>query len=233
MEEFVFVDLFATKGIEYIVVIGMLLLFVPFWIALNRVPRPAASSEVEIPSAATLSEWFSLPEQVYYHAGHTWARPEAGDTVRVGMDDFAKKMVGTISAVRAPEVGAPLVQGKEALTLEIDSRKIDMLSPVDGEVLEVNQSVIDDPEKITADPYGDAWLMKVRVPETRSNLNNLFSGDLARRWMGQVTDDLRERAGMDALGTVYQDGGVPVQGMARGIDPQNWDDIVRTFFKTA
>jgi glycine cleavage system H protein len=231
VEEFVFVDLFATKGIEYIVVIGMLLVFVPFWIALHRSSRPAPR-EAEIPSAATLEDWFRLPEHVYYHPGHTWARPEEADTVRVGMDDFSKKMVGRISAIRAPAVGDAVVQGKEALTLEVDSKNIEMLSPVDGEVVEVNREAIENPERISADPYGDAWLLKVRVPETESNLKNLLSGDLARLWMGQVTDTLRERAGLEALGTVYQDGGVPVEGMARSIDPRNWDEIVRAFFQT-
>jgi glycine cleavage system H protein len=89
MEGFTYVDIFATKGIEYLLVISVLVLFIPFW---RMVSRPArAIYEAAESVVPAISEWFHFPEEkVYYHQGHSWAMPESGNVVRVGIDDFAR-----------------------------------------------------------------------------------------------------------------------------------------------
>ncbi len=231
MEDIFFIDIFATKGVEYLLVIGMLLLFIPFWRFLNR-PARAGGAAREARAAGAVEDWFRLPDELFYHQGHAWARPEGGDLVKVGVDDFAQKLVGRVRAVRVPEPGASLTQGDTGWSLAVDSQSIDMLSPIDGEIVEVNADVLRKPEKIGEDPYGDGWLMKVRVPKTSANLKNLLTGRVARSWMGQVQDGLRARMSDRALGVVYQDGGVPVDGMARNIDREKWVEIVRDFLRT-
>ena len=115
MEGFTYVDIFATKGVEYLLVIAALLLFIPFW---RMVSRPATAvyeaAESIIPA---ISEWFHLPERLYYHQGHSWALPEQGDLVRVGIDDFAQKLVGKIDAIQLPPVGSQVTQGEKGWSL--------------------------------------------------------------------------------------------------------------------
>jgi len=225
MEAFRYIDIFATKGIEYIFVIGFLLLFIPFWRLLNR-PILEVAARV-IPA---IKEWFHLPDQVYYHQGHTWVMPEGNNVARVGIDDFAQKLVGKISAIKVPKLGSTLIQGDKAWTLDVDSKAIDMLSPVDGEVLDINEELLNSPQNINEDPYGKGWLMKVRIPHVSANLKSLLSGELAKRWMEQVQDNLLNRITDENLGPVYQDGGIPIAGMARSIDRERWDEIAREFF---
>jgi glycine cleavage system H lipoate-binding protein len=230
MDSFTYTDLFASKGWEYLLVIGMLLVFVPFWLRLKAPARAVIGAVKKI--VPVIREWFRLPEGFFFHRGHSWARPEEGEVVRVGIDDFAQKLVGPIQAIKVPPVGSTVTQGETGWTLTADSRSVPMLSPVDGKVVDVNEWVLHSPDKVKTDPYGEAWLMKVSVPGASSNLKNLLSGELARDWLDQDRERLMARMGAEALGTVLQDGGMPVDGMARSLDPNRWDDIVKEFFLT-
>ena len=227
MEGFTYVNIFATKGVEYLLVISVLLLFIPFW---RMVSRPAtAISRATESIVPAISEWFHLPEEkLYYHQGHSWAMPESGNVVRVGMDDFAQKLVGKIDAVQLPQVGARVTQGEKGWSLLAGSKSIDMLSPVDGEIIAINESLLSSPEKIGQDPYGQSWLLKVRAPKISANLKNLLSGKLARKWMEGVKESLLARMNYN-LGVVSQDGGVLVDGIARNIDQERWDEIAKEF----
>lgn len=228
MEGFTYVDIFATKGIEYLLVISGLLFFAIFWRYLSR-PAMAVYREYAnfVPA---ISNWFRLPpEGIYFHQGHSWARPEGGNVVKVGIDDFAQKLVGKIDAIKFPQVGARLTQGEKAWSLQVGSKSIDMLSPVDGEVLDINESLLSSPEAVGKDPYGQSWLMKVKAPRVTANLKNLLSGELAGKWMEGVREKLLARMNYN-LGAVSQDGGVPVDGIAINMDRERWDEIAREFF---
>jgi glycine cleavage system H lipoate-binding protein len=229
MEGFSYVDIFATKHIEYLLVIGFLLLFIPFWRLLNRPTKAIFEAAERIVPA--ISEWFRLPEGRYYHLGHSWAVPEGHQTVKVGIDDFAQKLVGKINGVQIPALGSALRQGDKGWTLKVDSKAIDMLSPVGGKVVAVNEEVIHSPDALNQDPYNN-WLMEVETPKFSVDKRQLLSGTLAKRWMEDVRENLLSRMNYN-LGLVYQDGGLLVDGMARNLDREKWDDIVKDYFLVA
>ena len=145
------------------------------------------------------------------------------------MDDFAQKMLGKIDAIKFPKVGSQVTQGEKGWSLLVGSKSIDMLSPVDGKIVDINENLLSSPENVSRDPYGQSWLMKVETPKISSNLKNLLSGELAGKWMEGVRENLLARMNYN-LGEVYQDGGVPVDGIARNMDREKWDEIVREFF---
>lgn len=231
MGDFTYVDIFATKGAEYLLVISVLLSFAFFWRFLSKPAKAVYRVAENIVPA--ISEWFRFPEEgIYFHQGHSWAAPEDGGVVRVGVDDFAQKLVGKIDAIKLPKVGSQVAQGEEAWSLLVGSESIDMLSPVDGKVLDINSKLLDLPEMVNKDPYGEAWLMKIQVPKISANLKNLLSGRLIKKWMEEVRENLLARMNYN-LGAVYQDGGVPIDGIARSLDRNRWDKVVREFFLTS
>jgi hemerythrin-like metal-binding protein len=177
--------------------------------------------------------WFQLPvEKVYYHQGHSWAMPESGSVVRVGIDEFVGKLVGKIDALRLPEVGSEVTQGEKGWSLLVGDKSIDMLSPVDGKVVSINENLLSSPESASNDPYGQSWLMKIQAPKISANLKNLLSGGLAGKWMEGVRENLLSRMNYN-LGAVSQDGGVPVDGIAGNLDREQWDTIVKEFLLTS
>lgn len=221
-----YVDIFATKGLEYLLVIGFLLTLIAFWKFLNRPAVRPASGESAIPPEAP--PWFRILDGLYFHQGHSWVRVEEGGNVVVGMDDFAQRLVGKMGAIRLPRPGEHVHQGLRAWDLIVDSKTIPMRSPVNGEVVAVNEEVLTSPQVVNKDPYEGGWLMKVRAPRIKSDLTNLLSGNLARAWMDETVNTLRSKFGGD-LGIVLQDGGVPVLGIAKNLSEDKWHELASEF----
>ena len=106
----------------------------------------------------------SYPDDLRYHPEHDWARVD-GDEAVLGITWFAQDALGELVHFEAPEVGATL--SKDASYAEVESVKAvsDVVSPLSGEVLEVNQKVVDEPETVNEDPYGEGWLVKIRIAD--------------------------------------------------------------------
>jgi glycine cleavage system H protein len=116
----------------------------------------------------------SYPEDLLYHAEHDWARIE-GDEAVLGVTWYAQDALGELVHYEPPTEGATV--SKDASYGEVESVKAvsDLISPLSGEVLEVNQKVVDAPETVNEDPYGDGWLIRIRLtnPSERDDLLNL------------------------------------------------------------
>ena len=175
MEGTRFIDIYATKGIEYLIVISFLAAFVLFCRYMYQ-PREGRAAAGIAPENVTR---FRIPEGLFYHQGHGWLRPEPGSIGVVGLDDFARKLVGKVDAVELPPVGSRLAQGEKGWSLVVDSERIPMLSPVTGEVVEVNAPLAEDPAGVNADPYGQGWLFRIRISD-RNSLDRLLSPDAYR-----------------------------------------------------
>lgn len=181
-------------------------------------PEPVAAEPVWVAG-------YQLPESLHYHRGHTWVRPIDGQTALVGLDDFARRLLGSARAVQVPPVGTWLRQGAGAFGLEVDGRAARLVSPVEGEVVAVNPALREQPTLATDDPYGRGWLCKVRSSDLATSLRNLFSGSLARRF----TEDSREGLDLRLMalsGSVLQDGGEPVADFARHLSTEDWSRLV-------
>lgn len=230
MENFKYVDMFATKGIEYLLIICFLFMLVIFWRFLNK-PAKATLKPASDKIATSLIDWFKLTDHYYYHQGHTWAVPENSNDVRVGLDDFAQKLIGKPSGMVLPEIGSTIKQGETGWQLRFDSKSIDMLSPVNGKVIAINTDVLDSPDLINDDPYQNGWLIKVRSSRLEADLKNLLSGNLAKFWMQEAIEKVGHLLSGNR-GFALQDGGQVITGFAREIANDQWDLLSREFFLT-
>jgi glycine cleavage system H lipoate-binding protein len=222
-----------TKGVEYIIAVSFLAVFVWFWKFAKggEVVTVMAEREERVGIARLLENLvggFLLPKEFYYHQGHTWVKPMEGDVVAIGLDDFSQKLVGKIEGVKIPSVGAFLKQGEKGLSVIANSTPIDLLAPVDGEVTAVNQAIQEAPDKINRDPYGEGWLVKVKAPRFRANRSGLFYGELAKMWLDEVRNRLMARVS-PALGTVALDAGPAVFGIAERVAGEKWNELVKEF----
>lgn len=226
-------NLFATKGPEYLLVIGFLVLLVPFWKWLSTGGREYLPRLAQVDRGRPArSAWFRMRRDAHYHPGHAWASGGQDDTFRVGVDDFAQRLLGTIDAIQVPQPGSRVEQGRPGWTLSSGGAPFDVLSPLDGEVVAVNTAALESPAEVNDDPYGRGWLLEVRADRPGRDLRNLLQGDVAEAWMAQAEDSIRNRIA-GSTGEVLQDGGVPVSGIARAIEPERWQDLARRFLRTA
>ena len=106
----------------------------------------------------------SVPEELQYTRSHEWVRTE-NDTATIGITDYAQEELGDIVYVELPEEGATFDAGDSFGTVESVKAVSDLYTPVGGDVVEVNEALNDSPEKINEDPYGDGWIVKLRVSD--------------------------------------------------------------------
>jgi len=119
---------------------------------------------------------YTMPDDLYYHEEHSWARVE-GDRVTVGMNDFFQKEAGDIVFVDLPEEEDDVEQGE--VCGKIQSRKWigKLVAPVSGEILEINEDLDEDTSLINTDPYGKGWILVIEASNLDEDLENLMRGD--------------------------------------------------------
>jgi glycine cleavage system H lipoate-binding protein len=172
---------------------------------------------------------FKLPAGLSYHSGHAWAAKESRNIVRIGLDDFAVRLLGKIDQLDLPARGRWLRQGEKGWTLARGGHRFEMLSPIEGEVVDVNPEVLKDPSVIHKDPYGVGWLVAVNSPAADSNLKNLLRGSLAQRWMEESVSALHAHCD-SSTGVHLQDGGHAIPDLLSVLPEDRWDRVVRELF---
>src|ERR1035437_8410947 len=173
---------------------------------------------------------FEVPANLRYHPGHTWALSESPSLVRVGMDDFASKLVGKLESITLPQRGQWIRQGQKMCTLQRDGCEVEMVSPVEGTVSNINQAVERDPKLALRDPYGEGCLVTVQAPDAKTSFRNLLGGAMARWWTEESASRLQRHMPMAVAGAFAQDGGVAVDNIAAQIPEKEWLPLAKEFF---
>lgn len=118
---------------------------------------------------------FTVPEDLRYTESDEWVRVE-GNTVVIGITDYAQKKLKDVVGVELPEKGRSYRRGEVLAVLESIKATGEVYSPVDGEVVEVNERLVDEPELVNMDPYGEGWIAKLK-PSDPSQLESLLGAE--------------------------------------------------------
>jgi glycine cleavage system H lipoate-binding protein len=218
-------------------VILVLAIFVTF-LAIERatgkkapefVLQTAPRAEAEARKASPIVAGYEIPEHLRFHQGHAWALGESPNLVRAGIDDFAAKLIGEAEEVNLPQRGQWIRQGQKVWSFRVNGELIEMVSPIEGTVSDVNDEVVRHPESLTADPYGDSWLMTVQSPDAKTNFRNLLSGNMARNLMGDSAKRLAAYI-PEANLALAQDGGKVHGEIAKQLPAEKYVEITKEFF---
>jgi glycine cleavage system H lipoate-binding protein len=174
-------------------------------------------------------EGFLLPENLRYHPGHSWLHRERRNLARVGADEFAAALAGKIDSIELPKPGQWVRQGQKVIAYGREGLRAEMVSPTEGEVVEINQDVLKDPTLLRKDPYGQGWLMTIHVPDEEGTSRNLVPTSLVKNWMRNAAERLYAMQNQ-SLGLVAADGGRPVDDLLSGIPAADWKKITDEFF---
>jgi glycine cleavage system H protein len=129
----------------------------------------------------TKVEDYDMPEELYYHQEHMWAKVE-GDKVKVGLSDFSQKLAGEISYIEMPEEGGQVNQVKVVGRYETGKWLGKIYAPLSGEVISINEDAEEDPTLINKDPYGGGWIFEMKMSDS-TELANLMKGEKAVEWL--------------------------------------------------
>ena len=128
-----------------------------------------------------MSEEYKIPDGLLYTEEHEWARVEEGGAITVGVTDYAQKQLHEIVYVELPEAGADVEQASVIGAVESVKAVSDMNCPVGGSVVEVNDELLDSPELINDDPYGEGWIAKIEPSDLEGDKVRLMDAEAYRK----------------------------------------------------
>jgi glycine cleavage system H protein len=125
----------------------------------------------------------SYPDDLRYHSEHDWARIE-GDEATLGVTWFAQDALGDLVHYEPPEEGADVAQGTGYAEVESVKAVSDVIAPLSGTIVAVNQKIVDEPETVNADPYGEGWLVRIKL-STPSEVDELMDAEKYKAFVAE------------------------------------------------
>ncbi len=187
------------------------------------------------PNASIIVQGCEVGQGLFYHPGHTWARIEADGIVRMGLDDFGQRMLGTAYSVSLPAHNRELKQGEAACGVTHQSGVTALVSPLAGKVLSINSRLQTHPALLNRDPFGDGWTMTVEPSDLKSCLKQLRYGENVGPWLADEIEKLhsiitgiinKEPAAMATM----PDGGILAREFMNGLSVDQARRVISSFF---
>ena len=174
---------------------------------------------------------FKIPHGYYLHSGHTWVKIEEGSTVRIGLDDFALRLLGPLDRVEAPLMGKQVEQDRDDILLSRSSNTARVQSPISGVVTDINPELRDKGNLANQDPYTRGWVMRLHSDNLRRDLKNLMIGEQAGEYLDDEIDRLY-RVIEEEAGPLAADGGYLGNDIFGNLPKTSWQKLTRLFLNT-
>lgn len=170
----------------------------------------------------------SIPDGYYLHPGHTWVKIEDNNHLRIGIDDFANRLLGEFDRIDAPLIGKEIHQAKPGIKAKRGKNFVSFQSPVSGVVTQTNPQLRSDAGMVHKSPYTDGWIMTVHCKNLKNDLKNLLFLNDTKQYIKKEVDHLFTIL-ENETGLMAADGGQmgnDIFGNAPGLE---WDDLVKNF----
>lgn len=174
---------------------------------------------------------FKIPHGYYLHRGHMWVKIEERDTVRVGLDDFALRLLGPLDHIEAPLMGKEVLQDRADVSLTRGPNAAEILSPVSGVVTAINAELRGSGSLANQDPYTQGWVMCLHSKNLRQELRKLMIGDEASDYLDDEVERLYQVIEEEA-GPLAADGGYLGDDIYGNLAPEVWNRLTRDFLHT-
>lgn len=231
MEQFVYTDIFDTKGIEYIIVIFFFMLIIPFWIMLNR-PVKLKEAMGDAIRAINLHS-LRIPQGLLFNRNHTWSHLERSGVASVGMDDLLLHLTGGVELNYLKEQQEKVKRGEPIARIKQEGKELVITSPISGEIERVHSSLEDNSGAISDDPYS-SWLYRIRPEKWREETGDAMMADQASEWAGKELERFRDYLAVKAseasgAEVVLQEGGELTGHPLREMDQEGWRGFQEKF----
>jgi len=235
MESFSRVDIFDTKGIEYLFVIGYLLFLIIFWNIANKHERIISQVKKAI---TTLSAGIlRIPQGVFHNRFHAWTHLEESGSAKVGLDDFLQHLTGEIKLTQLKEPGEIIKKGELLTLIDKEGKNLKVYSPISGEIIGTNSSIIEDPGILNEDPYEKGWIYKIKPSDWKKETNSYFLAEDAtnmltkelERFKDFLTGGPMRKFSSEPSMILLQDGGEIRDNVLSDLPDEVWNDFQEEF----
>ncbi len=180
MDGFSYTNIFDTKGVEYLIIIGFLMLIIPFWILLSKPLK--VNRKMSDSLGALLVNILKIPQGLFYSKNHTWTHLERSGNARIGLDDLLLHITGQVEVSNFKSPGERVSKGDILAEITRDGKHLKIASPISGEIKSVNTSLNENPGTLNDEPYGAGWRYKVKPEKWIEETNSYYLADEALDW---------------------------------------------------
>ncbi|MDZ7738563.1 MAG: glycine cleavage system protein H [Bacteroidales bacterium] len=234
MDGFSYTNIFDTKGIEYLIIIGFLILIVPFWRALNKplMVKEKIRESLGVLNAAVLR----IPEGLLFNRNHVWTHLERSGKATLGLDDLLMHITGEVELKNFRNPGERVKKGDLIAEMTQDGKQLKITSPVSGEISDVNDNIISEPALLNDDPYQKGWLYKIKPERWKEETDEYYMAGEAKIWAEKellrfkdfVANSVKKYSPQTA-DVVLQEGGELVDYPLSGMPAEAWNDFQDAF----
>ncbi len=181
MESFSAIDIFDTKGTEYLFVIGYLIILIAFWRLASKPVKmaPAIKRSIDVLSEKLLK----LPQGIFYSKNHTWTYLEPSGVAKVGMDSLLQNVTGEVNFNRLVQAGDSLKKGELLTEIMHQDKTLTLKAPISGEVIEINPLLNENHEVLREDPYQNYWIYKIKPDNWTQDTKSYYLAEEASTWI--------------------------------------------------
>lgn len=236
MEGFTYTNLFETKGIEYIIVILFLLLLIPFWLLVTG--KSNAVQHLQEGIRVLAAHLLRVPKGLFFSRNHTWLYLEKSGQAKIGLDDFLQNVLGEITVQPLKSAGDVVQKGEVLALIVQDGKQLLVHSPLSGEIVGVNASVLERRGALSGETFEEGWLFAVVPANWQKETSGFLLGADAVRWFSDEINRLKDflniklarQAGLEPL-VVFQEGGeLQVDPLAE-LDAGIWNEFQNEFLE--
>jgi len=234
MDSFSYVNMFATKGSEYLLTIFWFLLLIPFWIIMSRQVKVSRSIESALGNLSR--SLLRIPRGVFVTKQHTWTFLNSRGLAKIGIDDLLQHLTGDVSIRWLKDVGETVKSGEAIAELRKGNKQLSIKSPVSGIIRQANPRLYEDPGLLNTDPYAKGWLYALDPSDWSGETSGYFLADSAEDYLKKELDHVRDFIAQSLAAhspehapTVLQDGG-EIRDHALSTMPEPvWKDFQKEF----
>jgi len=235
MDGFSYIDIFATKGIEYLIIITFLALLIPFWIILNN--RAVISRKIQKTLGSLTAGILRIPQGLFYAKNHTWMHLEKSGFVKVGLDDLLLHMMGEVKFNYHKNPGAIIRKGELLTEIEQNGKLLRILSPLSGKITIINSIIHKNPVVLNEDPYEKGWICQIKPSKWIVEVDSCYFAEGATHWFAMELERFRDfltvslrNYSSDSM-MILQDGGELCDHTLSTFSNEIWKDFEKEFLK--
>jgi len=235
MEGFSSIDIFDTKGTEYLFVIGYLLILIIFWQVANK---PIITTKQIQKVLGSLSiNLLRIPQGIFYNKNHTWVHLEESGAAKVGLDDFLLHVTGEVELSNLKNPGQMIEKGDLLTMIDQGGKQLKVYSPISGKILNTNSLVKEDNEILNEDPYDDGWIYKIKPSSWVKETESYFLAEEAIDWSTKelnrfkdfLAGDPMRRYSSEPSMILLQDGGEIRENVLSELPNEVWEKFQEEF----